>query len=58
MANAVYDKAREAFLNGDLDWSSDTIKVVLVDTEVDGYKCAVDITADQYLSDVPMKCVW
>ncbi|MCD4687497.1 MAG: hypothetical protein K8S97_16325 [Anaerolineae bacterium] len=53
MANALYDKAREAFLNGDLDWTSDTIKVVLVDTEVENYEYVVDITSDQYLSDVP-----
>lgn len=30
MASALYDKAREAFLNGDLDWLNDTIKVILV----------------------------
>lgn len=30
MANAIYDKAREAFLNGDLDWATDNIKVYLV----------------------------
>ena len=52
MANTVYDKAREAFLNGDLDWSSDTIKVVLVDTEVENYEYEVDIASDQHLSGV------
>jgi hypothetical protein len=30
MANAVYDKAREAFLNADIDWAADNIKVCLV----------------------------
>jgi hypothetical protein len=30
MANALYDKAREAFLKGQIDWTSDTIKVALV----------------------------
>jgi hypothetical protein len=30
MANALYDRAHEAFLNGDLDWLNDTIKVILV----------------------------
>ena len=27
MANALYDKGREAFLSGSINWSSDTIKV-------------------------------
>lgn len=28
MSNALYDKGREAFLTGAINWSSDTIKVV------------------------------
>ena len=32
MANALYDKGREGFLDGSIDWDTDTIKVVLVDT--------------------------
>ena len=32
MANTLYDPGREAFLTGTINWSSDTIKVVLVDT--------------------------
>src|SRR3989304_1959563 len=31
MANALYDKGREAFLGGDLDWDAHTIKVVCTD---------------------------
>lgn len=31
MANTLYDKARQRFLEAQLDWLSDTIKVVLVD---------------------------
>lgn len=30
MANVIYDTARSAFLDGDLDWSANTIKVSLV----------------------------
>ncbi len=30
MTSFVYDKAREKFLNGGINWSSDTIKAVLV----------------------------
>lgn len=32
MANQLFDTAREAFLNGDIDWLADDIRVVLVDT--------------------------
>ena len=32
MANALYDKGRENFLNGNIDWTADDIKCVLVDT--------------------------
>lgn len=34
MANALYDKGREFFLNGAIDWTNDNIKVVLIDTGV------------------------
>lgn len=49
MANALFHKAREAFLNGDISWVADTIKVVLVDS--DAY--AVNFVEDEYLSDIP-----
>lgn len=32
MANALYDKGREGFLDGSIDWDTDNIKCVLVDT--------------------------
>lgn len=50
MANALYDKAREAFLNADIDWLADTIKAVLVDTGA----YVVNLAADDYLSDIPV----
>jgi hypothetical protein len=31
MANALYDKGREGFLDGSIDWDTNTIKVVLLD---------------------------
>lgn len=31
MANALYDKGRQGFLDGSIDWDTDTIKVVLLD---------------------------
>ncbi len=49
MANAVYGKAREKFLNGDIDWANDDIKAVLVDTAA----YAVSIDSDEYLSSIP-----
>lgn len=50
MANALYDKAREALLKGEIDWLTDTIKVVLVDT--DDY--TADLVSHDYLDDVPV----
>lgn len=32
MANALYDSARQKFLEGGLAWLSDTIKIVMIDT--------------------------
>jgi hypothetical protein len=49
MANALYDKAREAFLKGDIDWLNDTIKVMLVDTA----DYTVDLASHDSLDDVP-----
>ena len=31
MANALYDKGREGFLDGSIDWDTNTIKCVLID---------------------------
>ena len=48
MANFIYDAAREDFLGGSLSWSSDDIRVILID--------AADYTASAAhtsLSDVP-----
>lgn len=56
MANALYNKAREAFLNGDLDWLNDTIKVILADVKRADESKIYDLklATDQYLSDVPL----
>ena len=32
MASGLYDKGREGFLDGSIDWDTDNIKVLLVDT--------------------------
>jgi hypothetical protein len=40
MANVLYDSGREGFLDGTIDWDTDTIKVVLVDTGVYTFSAA------------------
>ena len=47
MANTLYDPGRDAFLNGDIDYTNDTIKVYLIDTDDYTYSAA-----HQYLSSV------
>ena len=47
MANALYDKAREKFLNGDIDWIADLIKVVAVKANY-----TVDLVNHEFLSSV------
>lgn len=47
MANALYDKGREAFLAGGINWGSDTIKVCGVSSAY-----TVNLATHQYLSDV------
>jgi hypothetical protein len=48
MANALFDKGRESFLKGEIDWSTDTIKAVLVDTGT----YTVDLVNHQFYSDL------
>lgn len=47
MASALYDKGRDAFANGLINWTGDTIKVALVGS---GY--AADLANDQFFSSV------
>ena len=49
MANALYDAGREAFLDGTISWSSDNIKVVLVDAA----DYTVNLATHTALSDIP-----
>ncbi|RJR48287.1 MAG: hypothetical protein C4567_00220 [Deltaproteobacteria bacterium] len=49
MANALYDKGREGFLAGDIDWDAHVIKAILVDTA----DYTVNLSAHQFLSDIP-----
>lgn len=49
MANALYDKAREKFLKGLIDWTNDTIKAVLLDSS----EYTVNLATDEFLDDIP-----
>jgi hypothetical protein len=49
MANALYDKGRQGFLEGSIDWDSDTIKAVLIDEAL----YTVDLANHDNLDDVP-----
>jgi hypothetical protein len=48
MANSLYAKARERFLTGQINWLTQDIKCVLVDT--DDY--TVDLDTDEFLADI------
>lgn len=48
MANALYDKGREKFLTGAINWSSDSIKAVLVDAA----DYTVNLSTHEFLSDI------
>ena len=47
MANALYDKGRQAFLEGSIAWLTDNIKVALIQTGGGHY--VVNLATDQFL---------
>lgn len=49
MANSLYDKARKAFADGEINLLNDTIKCVLIDAA----DYAVDLANHDFLDDVP-----
>lgn len=49
MANGLYDKGREKFLDGQISWSSDNIKIVLVDAA----DYTVSLSSHEFLADIP-----
>jgi len=49
MANALYDRGRESFLRGEISWTSDNIKAVLVDTAL----YTANLLTDQFLAIIP-----
>lgn len=50
MASSLYNKGRQAFLSGSINFSSDTIKIVGVDTA----DYTVDLAVHDFLDDVPV----
>jgi hypothetical protein len=52
MANALYPKAKEAFLNADINMASDTITIALIDTGEYTYS-----SSDEFRSDIPNSAV-
>lgn len=48
MPTALYGEGREAFANGDIDWLTDDIRVILVDTAL----YTVNIDVDDFRSDI------
>jgi hypothetical protein len=46
MTNTLYPIGKKAFLDGDIDLLSDTIKIALVDTGTTAYSAAHDFYAD------------
>lgn len=49
MANALYDKGRQGFLEGAIDWDTNDIRAILVDTA----DYTVDIANHDNLDDIP-----
>lgn len=47
MANALYDKGREGFLDGSIDWDTNNIKIVFVDEADD----SINLNTDDNLDD-------
>lgn len=50
MANTLYDKARQRFLEAQINWMVDTIKVILVSNS--GY--TPQTAVHEYLADIPV----
>lgn len=49
MANVLYDLGRQAFGDGDISWSSDNIRAILIDSA----DYTVNLATDEFLSIIP-----
>lgn len=50
MANVLYDLGRQAFGDGDISWSSDNIRAILIDSA----DYTVNLVTDEFLSIIPV----
>lgn len=55
MANALYDKGREGFLNGSIDWDTDTIRVLMMRSSGGGGGpyYTKNLATDDFQDDLP-----
>jgi hypothetical protein len=55
MANGLYDKGREGFLDGSIDWDTDTIRALLVRTSGGGAGpyYTPDLANHDFVDDIP-----
>ena len=49
MANVLYDKGRQGFLDGSIDWDTDDIRAILIDTA----DYTVNLATHDNLDDIP-----
>lgn len=49
MATNLYDLARQAFAEGNVDWVSDDVRAILIDTA----EYTVNLATDEFLEDIP-----
>ena len=47
MANTLYDSARQGFLEAQINWLTDTIKVLMIDKDSQAF-----VTSHEFLSDI------
>src|ERR1019366_6345769 len=50
MSNALYDFGRNGYLSGALNWLTDDVRAILIDTTL----YTVHLTTDQYLVTIPV----
>ena len=50
MATGLYDKGREAFAKGAINWESDDIRIAFIDSA----DYTVNLAADEFLADIPV----
>lgn len=52
MANSLYDRGRQGFLAGEIDWDANNIKLVCINETGAGTLDPVDLAVDEDLADI------